>query len=105
MKGCSLFVSTFAIAFMGQFCSEIGLKASGEFAASDFGKRIRKARFILDRSADWLWNWWKSSNISDLIDYQYFFVKTWTKTIRSGASKCVHLEESRCDFFLCEGVD
>jgi hypothetical protein len=49
MRGCSRFVSTLAMAFMGQFCRDIGLKASGVLAASVFGNKPIRARFILDR--------------------------------------------------------
>lgn len=46
MSGFIRLVRSFATALMGQFCSDIGLKASGETTDSFFGRRTMWARLI-----------------------------------------------------------
>ena len=51
MKGLRREVRTLAIAFTGQFCKDIGLKASGDVGEADFERRAMWARFRRSVSA------------------------------------------------------
>ena len=70
MKGLRHEVRTLEIALTGQFCKDMVLKASGEVAEVDFGRRAMWARFRRSVSATPWWNCAKKEKISCLIEGQ-----------------------------------
>ena len=58
------------MALTGQFCKDMGLKALGEVAELDFGRRAMWARFKRFVSATPWWNCVKKEKLSCLIEGQ-----------------------------------
>lgn len=103
MRGFKRFVKTFATALIGQFCREIGLKASGETIVSFFGYEYDVSLVYSFRVGSAILEVTEKVKDMRLQQMPKLPVEEWTKSVWTGACCWVHVKESVFNFLLREG--